>query len=389
MGTPTPQAPCAGVDTPTPTRWVVRHLELSDVRCWRRAALELPEGLIVVQGPNGAGKTSLIEAVVLGALGVSPRTTREAEVVRRGAVALHVALDVEGPSREHREIGFQPGVGRRLSIDGAPERSLGAWRRPGSVLVFIPEELRAVKGPPAARRRHLDRLLEAADTSFSPSQTAYQHALVQRNALLRRVRAGTTTATALTPWDHQLAAAGAAVIVARRRALRALEQPFASWLERLGGGMQGVLRLESSPVHITQVADDDLESGLREALQARRDRDIAAAVTLSGPHRDDLWIGRGDVDLRRLGSQGEQRTATLALVLAHRDHLVTHAALPILVLDDVLSELDPDRRRRLLEAVSDHGQTILTAADPDVLSVAARTGAHTLHVEGGRIAAER
>jgi DNA replication and repair protein RecF len=386
MGAPALQQTLSDGDASPVSRWMVRRLELSDVRCWRRATVELPEGLIVVHGPNGAGKTSLIEAVVLGALGVSPRTTREVEVVRRGATALHVAIDLEGPRREHREIGFQPGLGRRLSIDGAPERSLGAWRRPGSVLVFIPEELRAVKGPPAARRRHLDRLLEAADTSFAPAQSAYQHALVQRNALLRRVRAGTTTATAITPWDHQLAAAGAIVIASRRRALRALETPFASWLERLGGGPGGALRLESSPAHITETGDDDLEAALLAALEGRRARDIAAAVTLSGPHRDDLWIGSGDVDLRRLGSQGEQRTATLALVLTHRDHLVTHAALPILVLDDVLSELDPDRRRRLLEAVAGYGQTIITAADPDVLGLAARTAAHTLHVEEGRVA---
>ena len=200
MGAPAPQETLTARDGSSSARWMVRHLALSDVRCWRRAAVTLPEGLIVVHGPNGAGKTSLIEAVVLGALGVSPRTTREVEVVRRGATALHVAIDLEGPRCEHREIGFQPGLGRRLSIDGALERSLGAWRRPGAVLVFIPEELRAVKGPPAARRRHLDRLLEAADPSFAPAQSAYQHALVQRNALLRRVRAGATTPTYGLVW---------------------------------------------------------------------------------------------------------------------------------------------------------------------------------------------
>jgi recombinational DNA repair ATPase RecF len=132
------------------------------VRCWDRAALDLPPGLILLTGPNGAGKTSLVEAVVLGCLGVSPRTAREAEVVRRGAPALHVTLDLDGPPGPHRrEIGFAPGAGRRLRRDGVAVRSLAEWRA-RAVLVFLPDELRAVKGPPAAGRRALARGVVAA-----------------------------------------------------------------------------------------------------------------------------------------------------------------------------------------------------------------------------------
>src|SRR5262245_8879749 len=141
MTTATSSCPSASTPEPGQATWLARRLEVADVRCWTRAALDLPPGLVVLCGPNGAGKTSLIEAMVLGVLGVSPRTSREAEVVRDGAEALRVALEVTGPGGpRRREIGYAPGLGRRLAVDGAPSRSLAAWRARGVVLAFLPEE---------------------------------------------------------------------------------------------------------------------------------------------------------------------------------------------------------------------------------------------------------
>jgi DNA replication and repair protein RecF len=366
-----------------PAAWVARRLEVADVRCWERAAVDLPEGLVMLVGPNGAGKTSLVEALVLGCLGVSPRTAREAEVVRRGAQALHVALELDGPGGRHRrEIGFAPGRGRRLRQDGEPVRSLGAWRA-RAVLVFLPDELRAVKGPPAARRRALDRVLEASVAGFAEDLAAYQEALAQRNALLRRVRAGQASEASLPAWEAPMAAHGARVAAARRAGAGALAGPFAEWLERLGGGAEGALALETSPAGLAEVPDDGLEEALSRSLGARRPREVQAAQTLSGPHRDDLWIGAGPADLRRSGSQGEQRTAALALLLASRDHLRRRASRPILLLDDVLSELDPERRRLLLEAVRDGGQTIVTSADPAAADLLAEPPDALLSVRDG------
>lgn len=355
------------------------------MRCWNRAQLDLPEGLVLLVGPNGAGKTSLVEAIVLACLGVSPRTAREAEVVRRGAPALHVTLELDGPpGLQRREIGFAPGAGRRLRRDGAAVRSLGDWRA-RAVLVFLPDELRAVKGPPAARRRALDRVLEAASPAFADDLAGMGRALAQRNALLRRVRAGAATERSLPAWEAQIAALGARVAAARRAGVAALAAPFARWLDHLGGGVGGRLALETSPAALEEVPEGDLEAALLRELAARRPRDIAAAATLAGPHRDDLLIGAGAADLRREGSQGEQRTAALALLLAARDHLRSRVGRPILLLDDVLSELDPDRRRRLLEAVGDGGQTVVTSADPGAAGVPGAAAAALVRVERGRL----
>jgi len=368
--------------------WTATHLDVADVRSWHRVSVDLPPGGIVLCGPNGAGKTSLVEALVLACLGVSCRTSRESEAVRMGSPALHVSLDLHGPSgAQHREIGYASGRGRRLTRDGDTVRSLADWRAAGSVLVFLPEELRAVKGPPAARRRHLDRLLEAAAPGYADDLAAYGASVSQRNAALRGARAGRMGVDAVAPWEPAMAAHGARIIAARRDALHALSGPFARWMEDLGGGPGAVVRLEPSPAALADVPTDALEGHLVGRLRDARPREIAAGLTLAGPHRDDVFVGQErdgtTVDLRAVGSQGEQRTAVLALIMAHREYLGAHAGLPILVLDDVLSELDPRRRGLLLDALVGAGQCLLTTADPAAADAAAQRGAHVVTVERG------
>ncbi len=368
--------------------WTATHLDVADVRSWHRVSLDLPPGGIVLCGPNGAGKTSLAEALVLACLGVSCRTSRDAEVVRTGAPALHVSLDIQGPAgAQHREIGYASGRGRRLTRDGDAVRGLADWRAAGSVLVFLPEELRAVKGPPAARRRHLDRLLEAAVPGYADDLASYAAAVSQRNAALRGVRSGRMGIDAVAPWEPAIAAHGGRIVVARRDAMHALSGPFARWMDDLGGGPGGLVRLEPSPAALAHVPAAALEEHLASRLRDARPREIAAGLTLAGPHRDDVLIGQErvgtTVDLRAVGSQGEQRTAVLALIMAHREYLGARAGLPILVLDDVLSELDPRRRGLLLDAVVGSGQCLLTTADPAAADAAARRGAHVVMVERG------
>lgn len=372
---------------PAAGSWWAHDLSLRDLRCWERASLSLPSGLTVISGPNGAGKTSLVEAIALGCAGVSPRTGRDAEIVRRGSEALHVELGLRDPAGQERmrTMGFQPGRPRRLTESGETVRSLAAWRAHGSLSVFVPEELRIINGPPSTRRRTLDRILEATAPGFVDNAARYREGVSQRNALLRRVRANEAAPDELDVWDIQIAELGAHIAAHRRELVARLAPEFARWLDTLGGGPGGRIALQTSPTSLA--AATDIAAALADHLAQRRPRDIAAAQTLSGPHRDDLWIGIGDdVDLRATGSQGEQRTAALALILAGRDLLSESSGRPILILDDVLSELDPERRRALMHAISDTGQAIVTSADPDAAELASRHAELAVRVEGGVIA---
>lgn len=373
---------------PGEASWAASRLEATGLRCWSRVSLDFPDGIVVITGPNGAGKTSLVEAISLACIGASPRTARHVEVIRRGSSALRVDLTLSGPhGTSLRGIGLAPGEGgRRLTIDREPVASMRDWRAAGSLLIFLPEELRAVKGPPAARRRHLDRLLEASAPGYVGALAAYQEALLQRNALLRRVRANVTGPSSLDAWDERLADFGALVVRARRDAITRLTAPFATYLGALGGMPEGGVRLEPSPTGIADVPDAGVLDALLAGLARRRDADIRMGQTLAGPHRDDIWIGSGDADLRRVGSQGEQRTAVLALLLAQRDHIAERGGRPILILDDGLSELDPRRRAALLDALRGRGQVFLTSADPGTIEIASGRAAAVVSVRQGAIA---
>jgi DNA replication and repair protein RecF len=350
----------------------------SDFRCYERVTVELPAGLVGVVGPNGAGKTALIEMVHFGCLGYSPRTTSEGQVVRFGAELLRVETEVlvsSGPVSV--EIGYRPGEPKRVSVNGAAERSVERLLERFPVLVFTPDRLRLVQGAPALRRAYFDRVLARLWPAPAAASAEYARTLSQRNHLLRRVRAGRADPGALDPWDRLLAEAGEQLIAARARLCTRLAGPFAGRLGALGGD-PGEHPLRYRP---------NVEPGLslEAALIERRGRDIDRAVTGAGPHLDDVSLFEHDRDLRLYGSQGEQRRALLGLILAEADLLSEERdEPPLLLLDDVTGELDGERRRLLLEAVAGFDQAIVTTTDQADLG-----GAHAavLTVCDGRVAA--
>ena len=250
-----------------------------------------------------------------GCLGYSPRTTSEGQVVRFGAELLRVETDVlvsGGPVSV--EIGYRPGEPKRVSVNGAAERSVERLLERFPVLVFTPDRLRLVQGAPALRRAYFDRVLARLWPAPAAASAEYARRLSQRNHLLRRVRAGRVEPGALDPWDRLLAEAGEQLIAARARLCTRLAGPFAGRLGALGGD-PGEDPLRYRP---------NVEPGrsLEAALIERRGRDIDRAVTGAGPHLDDVLLFEHDRDLRLYGSQGEQRRALLGLILAEADLLV-------------------------------------------------------------------
>jgi DNA replication and repair protein RecF len=364
----------------TPLR--VTCLEIHNFRNYAEGELELDGGLTVVGGANGAGKSNLLEAIYFGCTGRSPRTSAEREVVRRGAAVTRIVLDTAGGDGDHRiEVGFEPGEPKRIRVDGAPVDSLlGVDARP-LVSVFLPERLELVKGPPAGRRAHLDRVVAALWPARTETRTAYSRALAQRNALLARIRNGLAGPAALDAWDAELARQGIRLMADRREAVEGLEGYFAELADRLG--LPGPADLRYRP-----------RSGANEALALeaeladRRDADLERGFTAHGPHRDEVSLLLGGVSLRGFGSQGQQRIALLALLFAERRLLAERRDRPpLMLLDDVMSELDRKRRGLLVDLIREGGQAVITATEADHVPGAAAGGGGLVRVEDGRILA--
>src|SRR3954468_16155437 len=336
----------------------VTRLRLRDFRSYASAELAVGPGLTVIHGRNGAGKTNLLEALYFGLTARSCRTNNEREVVRFGESAARVEVEVTDEDGPHElAVGFQPGEAKRLRADGAPvERLVDVAARP-LVSVFLPDRLELVKGAPALRRAHLDQVVAAAWPARAGTRRAYTQALAQRNALISRVRAGRASRASLPAWAAELARHGVALRDDRAAAVELVRERFAALAADLG--LPGAGELRYRPRSEAASAEE-----LAAELAARTDSDLERGFTGHGPHRDDLALRRDGRDLRSYGSQGEQRLALLALLLAERDALgEARGRVPLVLLDDVMSELDADRRARLVEHLDDGGQAVITTTD--------------------------
>lgn len=323
-------------------------------------------------GPNGVGKTNLLEALHLGTQGFSPRTRADAQIVRFGASAARVVLrGAQEARRLELEVTLQLQAGKRAKLNGAALRSAEQLRGEVSTLVFTPDRLAVVKGGPAARRAYFDRVLARLLPARAALPVEYAAAVGQRNAALRRASTGLSSRDAVAPWTEQVASLGAELVTARREAIALLSPAFAARADELGLPA-GTLDYEGHP---PTVAD----------LEARLERDLERSVTGLGPHLDDITVRSGERELRTFGSQGEQRLAVLSLLLAEAEVLATrHGFPPLVLLDDVLSELDAARRRTLAERIGATGQAVITATGADALPLAP---AQLLRVSPGRIEA--
>lgn len=308
-------------------------------------------------GPNGAGKTNLLEAVHLATQGFSPRTRADAQVVRFGAAAARIAVRGrrDGTAFE-AEVTIRPGEGKRAKLNGAPLRTAEQLRNELPALVFTPDRLVVVKGSPAARRAYFDRSLARLQPARASVPVEYAAALGQRNAALRRIATRVSAPETLAPWTTQVTELGSALVAARTEAIAVLGAAFAVKAAALG------------------LADGRLayagRAATAEELEVRLQRDLERGATGAGPHLDDVGIFSGDRDLRSFGSQGEQRLAVLALLLAEAEALAERrGGPPLLLFDDVLSELDRTRREALVALLPSGGQTLMTSTAADALAV--------------------
>jgi DNA replication and repair protein RecF len=281
----------------------------------------------------------------------------DAQLIRFGAAAARVSLD--GSRRQaplQISVSLSTAAAKRATLNGARLATAELLRREVETLVFTPDRLAIVKGGPAARRAYFDRVLARMQPARAALPPDYAAAIAQRNAALRRVASGLSSRDAVAPWTEQVATLGTQLVAARAETLAALEPVFSELAGQLG--LTGAaLVYEGDPL----TAPD---------LEARLDRDLERATTGIGPHLHDVRLLADGRDLRGFGSQGEQRLTVLALLLAEAKLLASRReAPPLLLLDDVLSELDMSRRTILAGMVSGMGQTVVTATQRSALPI--------------------
>jgi len=350
----------------------ITSLVLRSYRNYEEMHLDFDSGVQIFLGANAQGKTNIIEALYYAAFGRSHRTSSDAELIRMGEMSAHIALsflrhDVPGDLR----FTFARGARRRIERGGENLRQRDLVGILPMVL-FSPEDLFLVKGAPALRRRYLDAELSQASPAYYGELLRYTHILRQRNAVLKDIRDRLASPDDLLPWDVQLARS-AAYIVTRRIAARDRPRARAPRARAVGAPAAGEELAISYEIAHAAEGLTDAKEGMTERLELwynkmfieGRARDIARAATGIGPHLDDLVLSVGGMSLRSYGSQGQQRTGALALKLAELFYLRENVGeAPILLLDDVMSELDAERRSALLSFIrSEKIQTFITATD--------------------------
>lgn len=334
------------------------EIALRDFRNYASLLLPLRAGVNVFMGQNAQGKTNVLEAVYLCCLGKSHRTVRDAELIRQGQRNAYCGLSLSRPDGPRKvEVLLAQNERKRIQVSGVPIKRMAELMGHVQCILFSPEDLLLIKGGPSLRRRYMDASLCQLRPSYFLSLARYNTALTQRNALLKRARPNEDISALLDAFDITLSICGAEVIAHRQDFLRALAPICAAVHHDISGGETLTLQYRCRPLEL----QDGLQATLLTALQKSRADDLRRMTTLCGPHRDDLILNIDGKDARIFGSQGQQRTAALALKMASAEQMQNETGqLPILMLDDVFSELDEYRQQALIARI--RGQALITTA---------------------------
>lgn len=390
----------------------IARLSLKNFRNYPELDLKLPIGTILLQGDNAQGKTNLLEAIYYLATASSPRAEKEQDLVRWGTLdegeSAALRGEIQGEEESTRvEIHFLPArnssgnLARLIRINGVKKRLLDLWGRL-RVVAFIPEDVDLVAGPPTLRRRFLDAAISQLDHNYFRATQQFEKVLTQRNHILKKLREGKGDKREIAFWDEKLAEAGSFLQEARQRFVADLEALAQGIHRDLTGGEETlrlvyrVAGLKETPAPVVIETAGPLEAAaveskirvglFRNQLEALSREEIERGVTLFGPHRDDLGILANDIDLNVYGSRGQQRTAALALTLALVKYIHNKTGeQPVLLLDDVMSELDEARRTYLLSALADQEQVLITTTSLDFFPRDFQQKSHRLRVVAGII----
>jgi DNA replication and repair protein RecF len=397
----------------------VRRLQLADYRNFPRLDFSLPSGRVVIVGGNAQGKSNLLEAVYLLSAMRSVRADGDGELIRRQATQLagapplaRLVAEVEGHSGPLRlemvivarggDLGSPaarpagvPRANKVVRVNGVAKRLADAVGQLNAVL-FTAHDMEVIDGPPSLRRRYLDITISQVDGGYLRALQRYAKVLLQRNHLLKRVQEGSANREEMAFWSQELVREGSQIIRTRAQTVATLgplaaaahaaltegqEELALIYQPQLGGAVDGL--------QAASLSQDELSAAFAQVVGRWGEREIGAGVSLLGPHRDDLLFHLNGISAATFASRAQQRTVALALRLAEARYLLERRGeSPVLLLDDVLSELDGRRRAAVLAAIADYEQVLVTATDVDRFLTDFLEGATLFQVAEGSLEAK-
>ena len=336
---------------------IIKSVELKNFRNYDSLSMEFDAGTNILYGDNAQGKTNVLEAVYVSGTTKSHRASKDREMLQFGYEEAHIRTLVEKHDFEYRiDMHLKKNQAKGIAINGMPIKRSGELLGILNIIFFSPEDLDIIKRGPSERRRFLDLELCQLDKIYLSNLTKYNKALNQRNKLLKDIDFRPDLLDTLPVWDMQVCMYGREVMARRRSFLEELSQIAETVHGKLSGGKE-TLHLQNEP--------DCEEEEFEKKLTDNFEKDKKNRTTTSGPHRDDINFVVNGIDIRKYGSQGQQRTSALSLKLAEIELVKRRIHdTPVLLLDDVLSELDSNRQKHLLDSIQDT-QTIITCTGLD------------------------
>ncbi len=358
----------------------IKSINITNFRNYSSQSVDFSDGLNIIVGKNAQGKTNLLESIFMCAIGRSPRTSKDKDLIKWNCTYSRINLNIEKKlGKKEIDIYLFKDQNKAIKIDKIGIKKIGQLMGNFNAIYFSPDDLKLIKESPEERRKFMDIDLCQFDKNYFYTLSSYNQVLQQRNKLLKTANERALRET-ISIWSDQLASLGAKLILSRLTLVENLKEKVKSIHKFLTNGKE---ELNISYQGFTASTENELKLLLLKKYEEAIDKDIKLGFTTVGPHRDDIKIESNGIDLRSFGSQGQQRTASLSLKLAElevfKDNIGEY---PVLLLDDVLSELDKDRQQKLLEIVKPI-QTILTCTDFDF------DLPHTKYIiEGGKLKAK-
>ena len=358
----------------------VEKVVLENFRNYSSQEITFREGLNVICGLNAAGKTNLMESIFVAAIGRSPRTKNEKELIKMGEDRAYIHLFLEKKFRAHKiNVEIDKAQGKSINVDGAKITRLGELIGLLTVVYFSPDELKMIKEAPQERRRFTDLSLSQESKPYYVALSKYNHLLMQRNKLIKTTDFAEFSQTAFI-WETQMADAAADIILKRKVFIEKISKIADGYHKQIAGENEDITLVYEPCVDGTD--KEEIKAELLKKWEESHEKDYEIGYTTVGVHREDFSIKSKGIDLRKFGSQGQQRTAALVIKLAEIEYYFNESGeKPILLLDDVLSELDEKRRTALLEATKGT-QTLITCTEFNEKI----SDYHEIKISGGQLA---